>query len=176
MNFSILSSLLLTPLALPETLLFLARSLVHVGSLIVKCDSFHSTTDNGQSVVKPVNGTLISVCEDTTLVVTPARVACLNSDSEWTICQLILQLLHICKIIRGDHVTGEDSDFIFIMLAFLITTSVRIVFVCHGSMITNEIPVILHPSTLTAIGAIGLSELFIVMFSVCGTVNSLLLR
>ena len=74
MNFSILSSLLLTLLALLSTLLFLALSLVHVGSLIVKCDSFHSTTDNGHSVVKLEIGTLISPCEDTTLVIIPARV------------------------------------------------------------------------------------------------------
>ena len=176
MNFSILSSLLLTLLALLSTLLFLALSLVHVGSLVIKCDSFHSTTDNGHCVVKLFNATLISICEDTTLVIFPARVGRLNTDSEWTICQLILHLLNICNIPSGDHFTGEDSDLIFIMLAFLISTSVRIVFVCHGSMITSEIPVILYYSTITAKSVIGPSEQIKVIFSVCGTVNSLLLR
>ena len=62
------------------------------------------------------------------------------------------------------------------MGAELVLSLVGVVFLEHGTLFLDDLPVVFHPATVATVSAVGLTELGLVCGGGSGTVDSLLLR
>ena len=117
-----------------------------------------------------------SICraEDTARVVSPA-ISCRHSNRQGTRCELSLDVANCCRYLTHSSCFGDH--FCCIMVALIPCCScVGIFRISHRAMVTGEVPVVFHPSPLTAICSVGLIEHVPVIRRIGCAVNTLLLR
>ena len=74
----------------------------------------------------------------------------------------------------GDMIRSLLFDVLAFALSLGFTGSVGVISVGHGTLGTNKVPSVAHPTTIASEGAVGLVELFLVFFCVECAVNDLL--
>jgi len=136
-------------------------------------DSFCAKTDDSHSMVKP-GTTFISVRENSSFIVIPARVASSDSNSERSSLECVFEILNISWE-RCHSACTNDSLIIFVLARFIVTC-VWIVCIQHATIVTWEVPIVLHPAAITAICAIPLAKLGSISRSICGAVDAFLFR
>jgi len=144
----------------------------------VSSDLF-AKANNSHSVIEPPVWAIFTG-EDATCVIPETPMISLKSDSKWTLLQLILHRLYITitsnSIPNSYVISGVHSNFRGIMLTLPFPPSVWIIFGKHSALLTCKIPIILHPSSVTAPWTVSLIETIPVLPTVSCTVYTLLLR
>ena len=134
--------------------------------------TFLSVSDNNEGMIQ-AGATLAILIKDTALVELEGFRAGINSDGHR------LQSEPLLGISKGSLDLIPLFEFAenvaIVVLTILSFTSVRVVLLSHGAVVSLELPAVGHPATAAAKSLVMLSKQLLVVFGVSRTVDELLL-